>query len=41
MRILVYGAGVIGSLLTHKLCKGKNEITLLARGVEIQRKMEL
>lgn len=32
MRILVYGAGVIGCELSHELCKGKNDVTLLARG---------
>ncbi|MCD8348626.1 MAG: hypothetical protein LUD16_11925 [Lachnospiraceae bacterium] len=31
MRILIYGAGVIGCELAHMLCK-KNDITLLARG---------
>lgn len=32
MRILVYGAGVIGCELAHELCKGRNTVTLLARG---------
>lgn len=32
MRILVYGAGVIGCELAHELCKGNNEVTILARG---------
>ncbi|MBE5961925.1 MAG: ketopantoate reductase family protein [Lachnospiraceae bacterium] len=32
MKILVYGAGVIGCELAHELCKGKNTVTLLARG---------
>lgn len=32
MRILVYGAGVIGCELAHELCKGENEVTILARG---------
>lgn len=32
MRILVYGAGVLGCELAHELCKGSNEVTLLARG---------
>lgn len=32
MRILIYGAGVIGCELAHELCKGKNEVVLLARG---------
>lgn len=32
MRILVYGAGVIGCELAHELYKGKNDVTILARG---------
>lgn len=32
LRVLVYGAGVIGCELAHMLCKGHNEVTLLARG---------
>ncbi len=32
MRVLVYGAGVIGCELAHELCKGENDVTLLARG---------
>lgn len=32
MKILIYGAGVIGCELSHELCKGKNDITILARG---------
>lgn len=32
MKILVYGAGVIGSYLTHVLCVAGNDVTLLARG---------
>lgn len=32
MRILVYGAGVIGCLLAHEFCKTKNDVTILARG---------
>lgn len=32
MKILVYGAGVIGSYLTHVLCAAGNDVTLLARG---------
>ncbi len=32
MRILVYGAGVLGSLLAHVLHRGGNDVTLLARG---------
>ncbi|MCM1388375.1 MAG: NAD-binding protein [Bacillus sp. (in: Bacteria)] len=32
MRLLVYGAGVIGCELAHVLKKGENDVTLLARG---------
>lgn len=32
MRLLVYGAGVIGCELTHVLKKGGSDVTLLARG---------
>lgn len=32
MKVLVYGAGVIGSYLTHVLCAAGNDVTLLARG---------
>ncbi len=32
MRILVYGAGVLGSYLAHVLIQGKNDVTVLARG---------
>lgn len=32
MRILVYGAGVLGSFLAHNLYAGKKDVTLLARG---------
>ena len=32
MKILVYGAGVIGSYLTHVLCSAGNEVTVMARG---------
>lgn len=38
LKILVIGAGVLGSYLTHSLCKGENEVTLVARG---NRKAEL
>ena len=31
-RVLVYGAGVIGSYLTHILCAAGNDTTILARG---------
>lgn len=32
MKVLVYGAGVIGCYLTHVLCEAGNDVTLLARG---------
>lgn len=32
MRVLVYGAGVIGCTLAHSLCKSGQDVTLLARG---------
>jgi 2-dehydropantoate 2-reductase len=32
MKVLVYGAGVIGSLLAHVLCQAGNDVTILARG---------
>jgi 2-dehydropantoate 2-reductase len=32
MKVLVYGAGVIGSYLTHALCQAGNDVTVLARG---------
>ncbi len=32
MKVLIYGAGVIGSYLTHVLCAAGNDVTLLARG---------
>ena len=32
MKVLVYGAGVIGSYLCHVLCQAGCEVTLLARG---------
>jgi len=32
MRILVIGAGVLGSYLAHELCEGPDEISILARG---------
>ena len=31
MRVLVYGAGVIGSYLAHMLCTGGNDVTVPAR----------
>ena len=32
MRILVYGAGILGSNLASNLCKAKKDVTILARG---------
>ncbi len=32
MRVLIYGAGIQGSLLAHVLIRGKNDVTVLARG---------
>lgn len=32
MKVLVYGAGVIGCYLTHALCQAGNDVDLLARG---------
>jgi 2-dehydropantoate 2-reductase len=32
MKVLVYGAGVLGSYLAHVLVRGGNDVTLLARG---------
>jgi 2-dehydropantoate 2-reductase len=32
MRILIYGAGVLGSYLSHALVRGGNDVTVLARG---------
>ena len=32
MKILVYGCGVIGSFLVHKLCEAGNEVTVVSRG---------
>lgn len=29
MKVLVYGAGVIGCYLTHVLCEAGNDVTLL------------
>ena len=31
MKILVYGVGAIGSLLTHYLCEAGNDVTIVAR----------
>lgn len=32
MKVLVYGAGVLGSYLAHALIRGGNEVSMLARG---------
>ena len=32
MKILVYGAGVIGSQICHALCKSGNDVSVIARG---------
>lgn len=32
MKILVYGAGVLGSQLAQVLVRGGNDVTILARG---------
>ncbi|MCA1291882.1 ketopantoate reductase family protein [Paenibacillus sp. alder61] len=32
MKVLIYGAGVLGSYLAHALIRGGNEVTMLARG---------
>ncbi|MFB5762136.1 ketopantoate reductase family protein [Paenibacillus medicaginis] len=32
MKILIYGAGVLGSYLAHALVRGDNNVTMLARG---------
>lgn len=32
MRVLIYGAGVIGCTLAHVLCRAGHEVTVLARG---------
>lgn len=36
MKILVYGAGVLGSYLAHVLRRGGNDVTLLARGSRLE-----
>lgn len=33
MKILVFGAGAIGSLLIHYLCEAKNDVTVIARSI--------
>ena len=32
MKVLIYGAGVIGGQLCHAICKGDNNVTVVARG---------
>ena len=32
MKILIYGAGVLGSHIAHVLCSAGHDITVLARG---------
>lgn len=32
MKVLIYGAGVIGGQLSHALCKAGNDVTIMARG---------
>lgn len=36
MKVLVYGAGVLGSYLAHALIRGGNEVTVLARGARAE-----
>jgi 2-dehydropantoate 2-reductase len=36
MKILVYGAGVIGSIFAYKLKRGGNDVTVLARGKRLK-----
>ena len=36
MKVLVYGAGVLGSYLAHMLHRGGNDVTLLARGSRLE-----
>ena len=36
MKILIYGAGVIGSMFAYKLKTGGNEVSILARGKRLQ-----
>jgi len=40
MRVLVYGAGVVGSYLAHYLYKSGKDITLLARDLGITKFMK-
>jgi 2-dehydropantoate 2-reductase len=32
MKILVYGCGVIGSLMVHTLCRAGNDVTVVSKG---------
>lgn len=42
MKILVYGVGAIGSLLTHFLIKAGNDVTVVARSTaEVLKKKAL
>ncbi|WP_410771976.1 ketopantoate reductase family protein [Fontibacillus sp. BL9] len=36
MKILIYGAGVLGSYLAHALIRGGNDVTVLARGARAE-----
>ncbi len=36
MKIVIYGAGVLGSYLAHVLVRGGNDVTVLARGKRIE-----
>ena len=36
MKILIYGAGVLGSYLAHVLVRADNDVTLLARGTRLE-----
>ncbi|MBA2681740.1 MAG: ketopantoate reductase family protein [Ktedonobacteraceae bacterium] len=36
MKILIYGAGVLGSYLAHALVRGGNDVTMLARGRRVE-----
>ncbi|BCN30902.1 ketopantoate reductase family protein [Anaeromicropila herbilytica] len=36
MKILIYGAGVIGSIFAGKLAQAKNDVTVLARGKRLE-----
>ncbi|MDQ0192790.1 ketopantoate reductase family protein [Paenibacillus wynnii] len=36
MKVLIYGAGVLGSYLAHVLASGGNEVTMLARGKRLE-----